>query len=1278
MKKITLLLAFVVCFALQGHAQVLIGNGIDEGQNVPFEPYYEHSYGQSIYLASEVNASGDITALKWYFSGTSTLPSSQDLTVYLGHTSKTEFASPTDWEDISVLTQVYAGGITVSGAGWTTITFDTPFTYNGTDNLIVAVRENSSGYDSSGDDFYNFATMSARSIYKYSDPESIDPADPNAPPADPDSYVVNNIANFVPNIMFEGISQACPTPYNLTASQPTVDGATFEWELLGSETAWEVTAVLEGDAGPEPTDSGTAVNGTPSFTFTGLSDSSTYNAYVRANCGGGVFSGWAGPVTFVTLCPPMGDLDENFDSLAYGETPLCWSAIEQSGNTNWTFVGATDYNYVSPSRAYELYNDGFTSGTTNLMLVSPALTALPADTHRIRFKAVGSNYTLKVGTMSDSSDPSTFTEVASINLTGTYASYSVEFPGVTDNFIAFRHGLAGTYQTIHIDDVVWEPKPPCADIVASTMMYSAVTSSTATIAWEAGGSETAWQYVLGEEADTDPDALTPVGVSNDPTASLSSLQPNTIYKYWVRSDCGGGLYGAWSEVKVFETACEPGGDFTENFESTPYGGVPDCWTAVKVSTSEFVQARVVDFTSASPYNSFQLYNSGDSAATLMLVSPPLTDLAAGMHRVKFKGFTYSPGSPLIVGTITDPSDPSTFTEIETINLTGNWSDYNVSVTGSTDMYFAFKHGNSGTYRELYVDDVVWEPIPTEPPTCASDATATAHPECGAYDTNFMWSAVPGADGYYISIGTTPGSNDILDGEDLGSDLSYNWGGEIDTTYYYTVTPYNANGSAVGCAEQSFTTAPGQCFCLSVPSSNDNGGITNIQFGSTDLATPDVTYYDHSGTPVDLAIGINNNVQISFATSYAYGTRIWIDFNDDYELTEDEIVFYGTSSDEDFYILDASFILDGSLSPGMHRGRMQSADYGQDGGPEPCFNDSYGVTLDFMFNLVVPSCTPPSFDTATLMPDCDNSQFFVDVDVTSLGSGSPVITDGTSSYPVTATGIVSVGPYENGATVSLMLEHGTDGICDIPLGTFTYSCPPLNDDICSAIAINVGDDSAGDQYTLAAATAQTDEPAPDFNADCGGFNSGINGSVWFTFVAPESGLVTITTDIAGGTCNDTEIAVYTFDGTDCSDPASLSAALSCGQDEGEIVNYNSVITFDENNPLTGGAMYYIQVDRWGTAPAGTFGLKVIDDGLDTGHFNDGAFSAYPNPVKNVLNLTYTKAISNVSVSNILGQTVMNVEPNAATAKVDMTPLAAGTYIVKVTVDRIVKTIKVIKE
>jgi Secretion system C-terminal sorting domain len=83
-------------------------------------------------------------------------------------------------------------------------------------------------------------------------------------------------------------------------------------------------------------------------------------------------------------------------------------------------------------------------------------------------------------------------------------------------------------------------------------------------------------------------------------------------------------------------------------------------------------------------------------------------------------------------------------------------------------------------------------------------------------------------------------------------------------------------------------------------------------------------------------------------------------------------------------------------------------------------------------------------------------------------------------------------------------------------------------------------------------------------------------------------------------------------------------------------------------------------------------------LATDTFSSVNFKSFPNPVKDVLNLSYDKNITNVAVINLLGQEVLSSKLNTQEAKIDMSGLAAGAYMVKVTADNEVKTIKVIKE
>jgi hypothetical protein len=120
-------------------------------------------------------------------------------------------------------------------------------------------------------------------------------------------------------------------------------------------------------------------------------------------------------------------------------------------------------------------------------------------------------------------------------------------------------------------------------------------------------------------------------------------------------------------------------------------------------------------------------------------------------------------------------------------------------------------------------------------------------------------------------------------------------------------------------------------------------------------------------------------------------------------------------------------------------------------------------------------------------------------------------------------------------------------------------------------------------------------------------------------------------------------------------------------------------------LTGqtvGSTLYVGVWKYAlAAPTATnngFQISAYDASLSTNSFNSAAFSYYPNPVKNTLNLSYSENISDVSVYNLLGQQVIAKAINANQSQIDMSNLSSGAYMVKVTANNQVKIIKVIKE
>ena len=74
----------------------------------------------------------------------------------------------------------------------------------------------------------------------------------------------------------------------------------------------------------------------------------------------------------------------------------------------------------------------------------------------------------------------------------------------------------------------------------------------------------------------------------------------------------------------------------------------------------------------------------------------------------------------------------------------------------------------------------------------------------------------------------------------------------------------------------------------------------------------------------------------------------------------------------------------------------------------------------------------------------------------------------------------------------------------------------------------------------------------------------------------------------------------------------------------------------------------------------------------------SFKYYPNPTTGMMSISSDKNIEAVSIFNMLGQKVFESKVNAISSQFDMSRFAAGNYIMKVTIDGITKTHKIIKK
>ncbi|MGE8554459.1 MAG: T9SS type A sorting domain-containing protein [Chryseobacterium jejuense] len=179
MKKILLLCLLVVSITL--NAQITLGEVSTAVGNLPINTNYGYSYSQQIFTKQEINAgaAGSISGLKFYVNSAADFNNSSTWVIYLGHTSKTNFISGSDWLPVTELTEVFSGTVTNTN-GVIEVLFTAPFAYDNVQNLVVAVHENTPDYDPDDDSFsvYGLPGVQNRSILYESDYNDPDPSSP--------------------------------------------------------------------------------------------------------------------------------------------------------------------------------------------------------------------------------------------------------------------------------------------------------------------------------------------------------------------------------------------------------------------------------------------------------------------------------------------------------------------------------------------------------------------------------------------------------------------------------------------------------------------------------------------------------------------------------------------------------------------------------------------------------------------------------------------------------------------------------------------------------------------------------------------------------------------------------------------------------------------------------------------------------------------------------------------------------------------------------------------
>ncbi|MGJ8683928.1 MAG: choice-of-anchor J domain-containing protein [Nonlabens sp.] len=653
---------------------------------------------------------------------------------------------------------------------------------------------------------------------------------------------------------------SCLPPSAMTTSNIDETSADINWTVGGSETLWDIEYGITGFA----QGSGSLIDDTSNkpYNLTGLTPDTTYDVYVRAHCGVGDESPWAGPVQFKTLCNVITTFpwEETVESAS--ATLSCWTIINNNADADQWSVQTTSTYANSGSQSFQMYTD-YNNGSNDDYLITPQLALTGNERLKFNYRARSSSepqdFTVLLSTTGTA--PADFTTTILPNASYSNTTYDetiVDLTTYTGNvYIAFHvppAGLDGYY--LYIDDIIVEELPTC--IEPSALTAANMNISSADLSWTSGGSlESAWEIEYGALGFSQGSG-TIVNANSNPY-NLTGLSSGTTYDYYVRADCTGGDLSEWVGPYSFTTACSTFNiPFTENFDTTAAGSTsapnaPNCWSFID-GGSGWTYIFNSSFNSQSGLQNYRLYNGADTTGDYMLISPEIAELTTDGIKVNFsvKGAS---GQELEIGTMSDPSDASTFTVLNTVSLTSSsYENIELIVVAGTDSYLALRHGQTGTYDSYYLDDFSFSELPScIKPTNLGTANVTAT----TADLNWVsggsgetsWEVEYGAVGFTQGAGTTvaPATNPVSISS-LNSNTNYD---------FYVRASCGGAGFSEWSGPLSFMTLPGaHTYPLSEDFESGFDLFENATGNSTDFAVS--TAYFHTGSQsVQNAHGTND-------------------------------------------------------------------------------------------------------------------------------------------------------------------------------------------------------------------------------------------------------------------------------------------------------------------------------------------------------------------------------------------------------------------------------------
>ena len=331
-KSLLFLLLFALLAPWTANAQtVTIGDGTSGQYGIPIDNYYNYSFTEMLYTASDIAAGNPtvntITSIA-FDSQNGANGYTYGITVYMKNVDDSELSS---FIAVSATDAVFDGTVSPT-TGWVSIDLDAAFTYDNTKNLLIAVNKTSGGYAGSSY-LWNYTTTTGNTVLlAHNDGSAYNPTSTLPSVASTYSWAKTQRPNV--KLVFAAPS-SCGKP---TALAATANGqsATLTWS--SDATQFAVAHSTNPDA--DPSDNVVTTVSSPTYTMNNLALDEDHYFWVRANCSATEQSAWTNPVSVhIGYCVPAP------------------ASVDNDGITNVTFgTGSNIVNNDTPKATYTDYS----------------------------------------------------------------------------------------------------------------------------------------------------------------------------------------------------------------------------------------------------------------------------------------------------------------------------------------------------------------------------------------------------------------------------------------------------------------------------------------------------------------------------------------------------------------------------------------------------------------------------------------------------------------------------------------------------------------------------------------------------------------------------------------------------------------------------------------------------------------------------------------------------------------------------------------------------------